>query len=104
MMVWVKYLALVMRSKGVPDGLALALAWAFAMLVVGLSLYVLFWLTVFVLVVGCGILVVANLKPIDSEDWVLREDEDHRNSPFYDPINFSDDPDPRFDEHPHRRR
>ena len=104
MKVWVKCLALVMRRKGMPDGLALALAWVAAMAVVGVSLYMLFWLTLFVLVAGCAILVVANLKPIGTEDWLLREDEDHRNSPFYDPINFNDDPDPRFDEDPHRRR
>lgn len=104
MKVWVKYLALVMRRKGVPDGLALVLAWIAVAAAVGASFYVLFWLTVFVVVVGCAILVVTNLQPNDSEDWVLREDEDHRNSPFYDPINFNDDPDPRFDEHPHRRR
>ena len=102
--VWVKYLALLMRRKGVPSGLAFALACVLTTIVVGLSLYLLFWLTVIVLAVGCAILVVTNLKLNDSAGSVLSDDEDHRNSPFYEPINFSDDPDPRFDEHPRRRR
>jgi predicted membrane protein len=102
MRMWVKYLALVMRRKGVPDGLVLVLAWAATILVFGIALYVLFWLTVFVLMIVCAVLVMANFKPVDSEDWILKEEEDHRDGPFYDPINFSDDPDPRFDDH-HRR-
>ncbi len=102
MKVWVRYLALVMRRKGVPEGLALLLAGAFMVLVVGLALYVLFWLTLLVLVAVCAVLVIANLKPVDSDDWVLKEQGDHKNDPFYDPINYSDDPDPRFDDD-HRR-
>lgn len=39
--------------------------------------------------------VKANTEP---QDWVIRG-RDHRNSGFYDPINYSDPDDPRFHDH-----
>lgn len=98
MKVWVRYLALVMRRKGVPDGLALVLAWIAVVAVVGASFYVLFWLTLIVVMVLCAVLVVSNLSSGDIGEWDFESHEDHRQGPFYHPDNFTDDPDPRFDE------
>jgi fatty acid desaturase len=98
MSVWVKYLALVMRRKGIPDGLAQVLAWIAVIAVVGASFYVLFWLTLIVVVVLCAVLVVSHLSPQEATEWHVEPRRDHRDSPFYHPDAFTDDPDPRFDD------
>ena len=34
----------------------------------------------------------------DREEWAIGDQAEHKRSPFYDPINYDDDPDPRFDD------
>lgn len=98
MRMWVRYLAMQLTRRGIPAGLATILAWALVIAVAGVSFYLVFWVALIALAVVCAVAVVSNLSASSIEEWDFASQEDHRQSPFYHPDNFTDDPDPRFDE------
>ena len=67
--------------------------------VIGILLYTAFWLTVLLTVVAIsGAWAARSPEQVDAEECVLGygDQADHKQSVFYDPINYDDDPDPRF--------
>jgi Protein of unknown function (DUF3742) len=94
----VRYLALLMMRKGVPEGVATVLAWFITVAVVGTAFYVVFWVTLIVLLILGAVLIVSNVSAHDIGEWDFESHADHRQSLFYHPDNFTDAPDPRFDE------
>lgn len=86
-----------MRKKGIPNGIGVTLLWVIKLLIVGGLLYIAFWLALilFFVVVAARL----SLVPMhDEEEWAIGEQADHKDSVFYDPINYTDTPDPRFDD------
>lgn len=86
-----------LQSKGIPALLAKILLWTIKLLLVGGLLYIAFWVCLILLV--CVVVARLSLVPMqDEEEWAIGEQAEHKNSVFYDPINYTDTPDPRFDD------
>ncbi|ATE58722.1 DUF3742 family protein [Thauera sinica] len=87
--------------QGLPAGAAVALLWVVKLVVLGMLAYAAFWLALLVVFVVAAAWAAEHV--LEKEEYgVLRyktEQQDHRQSLFYDPINYNDDPDPRFDDH-----
>jgi len=84
------------EGKGVPRYVFNTLAWT-----IRLSLLLVILLLVGSLVAIFAIVYVSAKCRDDSEEtveWAIGEQNDHKKNPFYDPINFTDADDPRFDD------
>lgn len=61
-------------------------------------LYAAFWLAVLIAVMAFVAWTARNSVSDEPQEWALGNQADHKQSVFYDPINYDDDPDPRFDD------
>ncbi|CAM8820067.1 DUF3742 family protein [Burkholderia pseudomallei] len=84
--------------QGMSRGSANAALWAAKLLVLGVLLYVAFWLTLLLALLATAGSAVIHIDEGASEEHPFSDEPDHKNKLFYDPINYSDDPDPRFDD------
>lgn len=86
-------------TRGVPAGIAAALLWGVKLAVVGVLLYTAFWLTLLLVLV---VLATWGFQQqnTEQEDFLGRDvqERDHRQSLFYHPASYNDDPDPRFED------
>jgi hypothetical protein len=86
-------------SNGLPATTAKALVWIVKLLALAVLLHMVSWL---VLLIGCavgGAWVARNASDDDeATEWAIGEQSEHKHSLFYDPINYNDAPDPRFDD------
>ncbi|MBT2375352.1 DUF3742 family protein [Pseudomonas fluorescens] len=85
------------RHRGIPRAVSVPLLWISKLLVIGGLLYFTFWVAL-LLVFGGAVAKLAWASTRDEEDWAIGEQADHKESVFYDPINYTDTPDPRFDD------
>ncbi|WP_020683024.1 DUF3742 family protein [Marinobacterium rhizophilum] len=88
-----------LSAQGVPAVAATALLWIAKFIMLGVMFYTAFWLALLIVAVTAVVLMFQN-KTTDEADFLGREAEerDHRESLFYHPSCFNDDPDPRFDD------
>jgi hypothetical protein len=85
-------------SKGLPATAAKTLLWIVKLLGLAVLLYAALWLALLILfVVGTWVARNANVDD-EAAEWAIGEQADHKKSLFYDPINYNDAPDPRFDD------
>lgn len=88
-----------LMAQGLPAGSATVLFWGVKLAILGVLLYVAVWVALLLvaLVVAAR---MAEQAPQGDDDFLGRKAEelDHRESLAYDPINYSDDPDPRFED------
>ncbi|MBJ7223547.1 MULTISPECIES: DUF3742 family protein [unclassified Brenneria] len=89
-------------AKGLPEGGALVLPWLLKLALLAVLLYAAFWLAlllVFVIVAAWGA-EHASASDDDDDDFLghKAEERDHRDSLFYHPASYNDDPDPRFED------
>ena len=82
-----------LRAKHVPKVIVFLLSWSVRIALITALFYLSFWI---VLVVAAT--VVFSLLPIPDVRPFGGEDQDHRLGGFYDPIDYHDDPDSRFDD------
>lgn len=87
-----------LEARGVPAGVAKALPWLVNVALVAVILYAAIWLGVLLLLVAGAAWVASSTDHEKATDWTAPWSTDHKNSPFYDPINYNDDPDPRFED------
>ncbi|WP_321897221.1 DUF3742 family protein [Burkholderia cepacia] len=85
-------------ARGVPAGGAAALLWVVKLAVLAVLLYAATWLALFVALVVVGAWVAGSGGKTEPASWAIGERADHKNSVFYDPRNYNDDPDSRFDD------
>lgn len=86
--------AKLMIDLGVPPGIAKPLGWLLVLAVFVGVLYAMPWLLVLlvlIVAIGSG----SRRNPSEGEDWFPKP-TDHRDEPFYHPLSYNDDPDPRF--------
>lgn len=84
------------KRKRIPGYVTSTLFWT-----IRLSLLLVILLLVGSLVAIVAIVYVSAKCRDDSEEtmeWAIGEQNDHKKNPFYDPINFTDADDPRFDD------
>lgn len=86
------------QRKGVSSWLVNPFMWALKMLMVGILLYSAFWIGVIILIVFFIGWRICNASFKSDEEWAIGEQTDHKKSVFYDPINYNDTDDPRFDD------
>lgn len=81
---------------GLPAFLVLPLLWIFNLIILALVIYASVWIA---LVLVIALFAAKGMAQADQSEvkWFRRAD-DHRNELFYDPINYNDDPDPRFED------
>lgn len=86
-------------AQALPAGGAAVLIWVIKLAVLGVLLYVAFWVALILvaLVVAAR---MAEQAPQGDDDFLGRKAEelDHRESLFYHPASYNDDPDPRFED------
>jgi len=73
--------------------------WMVKLVVLGGLLYVAFWLALLLFFVMVTAWAAEHSDVHDEDDDFMNrkaEERDHRESLFYHPINYNDDPDPRF--------
>lgn len=80
-----------LRTKQVPKPLVLLLTWAVRIALIAALFYISFWIILVAL-----ILVLVSRISVPEGEYGQHE-VDHRQTLYYDPINYNDDPDPRFD-------
>jgi len=88
-------------AKGVPVSVADALVWAVKLAVLAALIYVAFWIALLLMfAVAAAWTAEHSNSQEEEEDFMNRkaEERDHRESLGYDPINYYDDPDPRFED------
>lgn len=88
-----------LMAQGLPAGGAAVLIWGGKLATLGVLLYIAVW-TALLLVALVVAARMAEQAPQGDDDFLGRKAEelDHRESLAYDPINYSDDPDPRFED------
>ncbi|NMG49240.1 DUF3742 family protein [Azoarcus communis] len=64
----------------------------------GVLIYVALWLAMLIMIAVFAGWTARNAAPGEAEEWAIGDQADHKRSVFYDPINYDDDPDPRFDD------
>ncbi|CAN5353432.1 hypothetical protein BH09PSE5_BH09PSE5_19570 [soil metagenome] len=85
-------------GKGMPIRGAKATLWITKLAVLGVLLYVAFWLALLLLLVVAVAWLARDANPTEPEEWAIGDQADYKKGVFYDPINYGDDPDPRFDD------
>lgn len=83
-------------ANGWPRAFANALLLVTKVAVFGVLLYAGFWLGLVLLAVMVAAWAARNTDCDEPLDWAIGDRADHKRSVFYDPINYDDDPDPRF--------
>lgn len=85
-------------AQGVLAGWAKAVLWGAKIVLLGAVVYAAFWLTLFALMAFVAIALVRKRTSHEEEELALVDLASHKTNLFYDPINYDDDPDPRFDD------
>jgi hypothetical protein len=86
-----------LRRKKVPIWFATVLLWILKMLTMGVLLYFALWVGFIILMVLFIAWRIRNASINPDEEWAIGEQAEHKKSVFYDPINYNDTDDPRFD-------
>ena len=85
-------------AQGLAPGVAKAALLVAKLVAFGLLLYAAFWLALLVAFAGAAAWAARRSAYGEHEEWEIVDYADHKRSVFYDPINYNDDPDPRFDD------
>ncbi|CAJ4798768.1 Uncharacterised protein [Burkholderia pseudomallei] len=87
-----------LMHQGLSRGIATLILWAVKLLVLGVLLYVSFWLVFLLIVLVIAGVAASHIDASERGESPLGDESDHKKNLFYDPINYNDDPDPRFDD------
>ncbi len=87
-------------ARGLPAGGATAFLWVVKLGVLAILFYVAFWLALLFVFALIAAWVAGRTTTTGENDFLGREAEerDHRDSLFYHPASYNDDPDPRFED------
>lgn len=88
-----------LMAQGLPVGGATVLTWVIKLAILGVLLYAAFWVALMLVAVVLAAR-MAEQAPQGDDDFLGRraEEQDHRESLFYHPASYNDDPDPRFED------
>ncbi|MDU6586983.1 MAG: DUF3742 family protein [Klebsiella michiganensis] len=83
-------------AQGVPRGVASALPWLARLAVLGVLLYVAFWLALLLLFAVAVAWSAGRGDAAEEKMWVFTSQEDLRETPGYDPVPYNDTDHPDF--------
>ncbi len=88
-----------LMAQALPAGGAAVLIWVIKLAILGVLLYVAVWATLLLVALVVAVR-MAEQAPQGDDDFLGRKAEelDHRESLFYHPASYNDDPDPRFED------
>ncbi|MWA29842.1 DUF3742 family protein [Burkholderia pseudomallei] len=87
-----------LTKQGLPAGAAKMVSWTVKLLVLVVVLYAAFWLVLLLALLVIAGLATSHVDGSRRGESPLSDESDHKKNLFYDPINYNDDPDPRFDD------
>ncbi|QTB44272.1 DUF3742 family protein [Burkholderia pseudomallei] len=87
-----------MVGKGLTAGTARMLLWGAKLILFGALLYAALWLAVVLILIVTAAFLASHVDVGQLQDQPFTGESDHKQNLFYDPINYNDDPDPRFDD------
>ncbi|QDF96905.1 hypothetical protein CJ010_10375 [Azoarcus sp. DD4] len=87
-----------LMAVGWTPGRAGAALLALKFVLLGVLAYTALWLALLLALVAFAAWTARNSERDDSEEWAIGDQAERKRSIFYDPINYDDDPDPRFDD------
>lgn len=87
-----------LAALGWAPGRAGAALLVLKLVLLGVLAYTAFWLALLLALVGFAAWTARSSEGAKTEEWAIGEPAEHKRSIFYDPINYDDDPDPRFDD------
>ena len=85
-------------ARGWAPGAAKATLLVAKLVAFGLLLYAAFWLALLSAFAVAAAWATRGSTYDEHEEGAIGDQADHKRSVFYDPINYNDDPDPRFDD------
>lgn len=85
-------------AQGWAPGVARGALLVIKLVVLGVLFYAAFWLALLIMITVFAGWTSRNAAPGEAEEWAIGDQADYKQSVFYDPINYDDDPNPRFDE------
>jgi len=85
-------------AKGWKPGVAKGVMLLVKIAAFGALFYVALWFALLLAFVVAAAWIARCVATEESEEWAIGDQADHKRSVFYDPINYNDDPDPRFDD------
>ena len=86
-----------LQARGWAPGFAKTALLVVKLVVLGMLAYVALWVAMLLLLaIIAGTWATRSHDQADCEEWALGDQADPKQSVFYDPINYDDDPDPRF--------
>lgn len=86
-----------MVAKGLSATTANILLWGAKLIFFGILVYAALWLAVVLILVVAAAFIAGHVDVPQSQEQ-FTDESDHKKNLFYDPINYNDDPDPRFDD------
>ncbi len=89
-----------LMAQGVSASVATILRWTFNLVALGVLLYAALWLALLLVFAVVAAWTAGHSTEQDEDDFLGRkaEERDHRESIFYHPASYNDDPDPRFED------
>lgn len=84
-------------DQGCPRFVVVAALWGVRFAFLGLLAHLASWVALVLLFIAVVFLVGGSGGSLKASVWAIGAQEDHKKSVFYDPRNYNDDPDPRFD-------
>ena len=86
-----------MMDQGTSPLVAKSLLWIVKLAIVAILLYAAFWFVVLLMLAIVVAAIARNGDEQQQQDWFPKP-TDHRDEPFYHPLSYNDDPDPRFED------
>ncbi|HBN9632364.1 TPA: DUF3742 family protein [Pseudomonas aeruginosa] len=83
-------------AHGLSAGAATALLWGVKLAVLGVLLYVAFWLALLFGFATAAAWMARESDQDESEEWAVGEQAEHKNNPGYHPALYNDAPDSRY--------
>lgn len=85
-----------LAAHGLAPGVTKVVLLAAKLVALGLLLYIAFWVSLLLTFAVAAARVARNTEHGEPEKLASGDQAEHKRSLFYDPINYNDDPDPRF--------
>ena len=83
-------------ARGLSAGAATGLLWGLKLAVLGVLLYVAFWLALLLGLAVAAVWMIRDSDQDDPEEWAVGEQAEHKNNPGYHPALYNDAPDSRY--------
>jgi hypothetical protein len=93
-----RHISVRLAARGMPLAVAQVIRWGVKLVLLVALLYVTVWLALLVAFFVIAAWVIKSANSAEPTEWAVGEQADYKQSVFYDPLYYNDDPDSRFDD------